>query len=231
MQSKIGLVFESLSGALLMAFHLLAPFMRPWRLHWGATPEEVNRKLPGDERVKEPRWSYTHAITIQAPVSQVWPWIAQLGQEKGALYSYEGLENLTGCKMRNANEIVPEWQNVKVGDKVRLGPEPYPFFNVVEVQPERALVLHNSNDPQSPAYAASSWVFYVEAIDAQSTRLLERGRSAYTMTRVNRLGYGQLLVEPIGFVMERKMLLGIKKRAETRVGVQPLQNIPNVMST
>jgi len=79
--------------------------MRSWR----ATPAETKRALPGDELVPEPRIQITHAVTIAAPVERVWPWLAQIGQDRGGFYSYEWLENLAGCEMRNADRVHPEW--------------------------------------------------------------------------------------------------------------------------
>lgn len=106
---------EGIEGAFLIAFALLTPFLRRWRCRWGATDEEVKRTLPGDELVPAPEWQWTHAITINAPPEQVWPWIVQMGQGRGGFYSYEALEDLVGCKIHNASRIVPEWQDLKVG--------------------------------------------------------------------------------------------------------------------
>ena len=93
-------------------------FVRPWHLKWGATEEELNMSLPGDGLVQNPKLNATHAITINAPVRDVWPWLVQVGQNRGGFYSYTWLENLVGCEMRNADQIVPEWQELKVGDEV-----------------------------------------------------------------------------------------------------------------
>ena len=96
---------------------------RPWHLRWGTTGEESNEPLPGDELVAEADLTATRAITIRAPVEQVWPWIAQLGQGRGGFYSYDFLENLVGCRIHSADRIVSEWQDIRVGDEVRLAPE------------------------------------------------------------------------------------------------------------
>jgi len=91
-------VIEGMGGAILLGVHLvLGPILRPWRIKWGATDDEIRRTLPGDELVPQPQWSYTQAITIRASATEVWPWLVQIGQGRGGFYSYEWLENLVGC--------------------------------------------------------------------------------------------------------------------------------------
>src|ERR1041385_7675279 len=114
--------------------------IRPWHLRWGATDEELLESLPGDELVSRARLKATHAITIKAPAAEIWPWLVQMGQNRGGFYSYTWLENLVGCHMRNADEIVPEWQELKVGDKVWLHPKAAPV-QVAVIEPGRAIVL------------------------------------------------------------------------------------------
>jgi hypothetical protein len=87
----------------------------------------VSESLPGDELVEHPNVEATHAITINAPVEEVWPWLVQLGQDKGGFYSHSRLENLVGCRLRNADRIVPEFQHLSVGDAVRLHPKAPPL--------------------------------------------------------------------------------------------------------
>ena len=84
---------EGIGGALLIVFALLTPCLRGWRCKWGATDAEVKSKLPGDKLLPHPKWGFTHAVTIKAPVAEVWPWIVQIGQGRGGFYSYEFLEN------------------------------------------------------------------------------------------------------------------------------------------
>ena len=93
---------ERLAGAFLIAAALLTPFLRLWRTKWGATDAEVHRSLPGDDLIPHPKWRYTHAITIRASAAEVWPWLVQMGQGRGGMYSYEWLENLVGCDIHNA---------------------------------------------------------------------------------------------------------------------------------
>jgi hypothetical protein len=206
-------MLESIDGAVRIAFALMTPILRRWRVRWGATVEEVNRRLPGDQYVLNPRWTYTHAVTIHAPAAEVWRWLVQMGYGRGGLYSYQGLENLVGSDMRNADAVVPEWQHLTVGDEIHIDAR-VPPLPVALVQPERALVMHGAAD--NTGQLNHSWGFYLFPLDAQTTRLISRARTYYTPTLLNKLAWGPLLMEPIGFVMERRMLLGIKQRAEAQ---------------
>ncbi|MBD3265886.1 hypothetical protein GF373_04390, partial [bacterium] len=115
-------LMENSIGALRIILALATPFCRPWRTRWGTPRTEQTDSFPGDEFNPHPQWCYTHAITIHAAPREVWPWIAQLGQDRGGFYSYEGLENLFKCHIRNADCIVAEYQTRAVGDEVRLHP-------------------------------------------------------------------------------------------------------------
>jgi hypothetical protein len=197
--------------------------VRPWHRRWGATPEEVARTLPGNEVVAEPVTSATHAITIHAPASEVWPWLVQLGQNRGGLYSYQWLENLAGCQMRNTDRIIPELQHLREGDVVRLGPDPYPAYTVWSLQPSRALVLRTA-DPHTgrmvkPADLASgawlgTWAFVLDQRGDQTTWLLVRLRNQWRRPSLGNFLVGLVVTEPTHFVMERKMLKTIKQLVE-----------------
>jgi hypothetical protein len=183
--------------------------LRPWYNRWGATDAELAQALPGDEIVRRLRTQSTRAITIAAPMSAVWPWLVQLGQGRGGLYSYDWAENLVGCDIHSADQIIPELLDLKVGDVIRLGPPGYPSFPVADIIPGRALVLGDVD----PKLGAHSWTFYLQPIDEQTTRLIVRSRGDYPSTLSNFLIW-QIITEPLHFVMERKMLQGIKWRAE-----------------
>lgn len=195
-------------GALMIATCIaLSPLLRPWYSRWGAADAELEKPLPGDDQVPQPNLKTTRAITIQAPIEVVWPWVVQMGQGRGGLYSYERLENLVGCEMVNADRIMPEHQDLKAGDKVRLTPEGRgPAFDVLSVEPGRAVILGGDAPP-------TSWSFILEAIDAQTTRLYARFRQKFEPTFGNVLMW-RGITDPISFVMERKLLQGIKARAE-----------------
>lgn len=202
MKLKRKLIGTTLGSAAALAAY--AFLIRPWHLQWGATDEEVKMALPGDDVVEHPQLNATHAITIHAPVSAVWPWIVQIGQNRGGFYSYAWLENLVGCNMHNADRIVPEWQDLKVGDEVWLHPKAPPL-RVLMIEPERAIVLEKS------------WGFFLRPLDQTTTRLIIRGRGDFNPDLKNAL-FNLILwrgvFEPAHFIMERKMLIGIKQRAE-----------------
>lgn len=197
------------AGAALAAAGALAAYVlgvRPWHIRWGATDEEVSERLPGDALVEHPSVEATHAITINAPVGEVWPWLVQIGQDRGGFYSYAWLENLVGCRLHNADRIVPEFQQLSVGDTVRLHPQAPPL-PVLICEPPRTLVLGNNMD------YPGTWGFYLREVDERTTRLLIRGRGDWKPGLMSWLG-AHVLFEPAHFVMERKMMLGIKRRAE-----------------
>ena len=148
-----------------------------------------------------------------------------MGQGRGGFYSYEWLENLVGCDIHNADSIVAELQDFKVGDGIKLHPQ-MPAIPAAIVEPGRAIVLHGDTRlgsvpvPASSAqgdYFCTTWGFYLIPCDDGTTRLIARFRSDYNAKFANTLMYGPPLVEPISCVMQRKMLLGIKQRLETAV--------------
>ena len=202
-------IYEEGLGALAIAGYVVtSPLTRAWYSRWGATDHEVEMHLPGDDIVLEPELTSTRAITIQAPKAVVWPWLVQMGQGRGGLYSYERLENLVGCEMQNADSIIPEYQHLEVGDKVRLVPEGRDlYFNVAAIEPGTAIILAGDDPP-------TTWAFIIESIEDNSTRLLVRWRQGYEPTLGNIIMW-RFLTDPITFVMERKLLQGIKVRAES----------------
>lgn len=176
---------------------------------WGATDAEVRATYLGDELVPNAKRQRTKAITIHASAEQIFPWLLQLGQGKGGFYSYEFIENqLLGCDITNANRIVPAWQHPQVGDLVRMVP-PHknapPPYSIAQIVPNQVLVMGHRNDMQTAWF--DSWQFVLVPIDAHKTRLIHRVRS---------VGFGNVwdLLEPAYFIMERRMVLGIKERAE-----------------
>ena len=209
-------VLEGLEGAAIITAALLTPFLRTRRERWGVPEADLARRYPGDELVETPRWSWTHAIEIEAPMARVWPWVAQLGADRGGFYSYEWLENLAGCALHNAERVHPEWE-ARVGGMLRLHPK-VPALRVVAVERGRHLVAHAPADERARAegrpWASASWAFVLEPCGSERCRLVSRYRAACSDDLVTRLGYGELLAEPIGFAMDRRMLRGIKERAE-----------------
>lgn len=188
--------------------------IRPWHLRWGATDEELTEHLPGDEVKPDAEIQVTHAITIDAPASIVWNWLVQIGQDRGGFYSYDWIENLFDLEIHNTEEIKPEWQTLKEGDFVRsaharwLGGK---YINktgwfVVRMEKDRALILRDEIEQ-------GSWAFILKPIRDTKTRLIIRARGGKPADLPMKLvHYG--FFEPAHFIMERKMLLTLKKRAE-----------------
>jgi hypothetical protein len=197
--------------------------VRPWHLRWGASDEEVVRALPGDELVPNAKISSTHAITIQAALGKVWPWLVQLGQGRGGFYSYDWIEDAMGLDIHSADRILPEFQELKVGDTIPLAPDAF-GLPVAILETEQAMVLHGDTrlpggdamPPLKPGESlAASWGFYLVRQGDGVTRLVERWRADYAPNVMNAVFYRAFL-EPGAFLMQRKMLLGIKARAKQR---------------
>lgn len=212
-----------LAGASQMLLNLLLPGLRKQRSHWGLTEAEAQRSYPGDERIPQPNWFWTHGIEIAAPPEQIWPWLVQIGQNKAGFYSYQWLENLVGCEIQNADQIHSEWQELTLGDRLYLHPDT-PGLPIVALKTGQYFLAYAAMDLRSgetvaerhEQAAAFSWLFYVEPRPAGS-RLISRFRSAYSQETLTRLAYGPTLIEPIGFVMDRKMLKSLKELVESRV--------------
>ncbi|MBT8197565.1 MAG: hypothetical protein KJO84_03585, partial [Acidimicrobiia bacterium] len=171
-------VLAALEGVALIVWHLLAtPFIGKRRLRWGTVGDEARAQLPGDELVPTPKWSYTLGVDIDAPPEAIWPWIAQIGQGRGGFYTYQTLENMVGCKVRNTTEILTEHQHPTVGDDVYLHPTTPPL-RIEVVDPPRALVLFGSpaDVGTEETWGVSTWVFAVAAGTGGRSRFLTRGR-------------------------------------------------------
>ena len=195
--------------------------VRPWHLRWGASDAEVALVLPGDELVPNAKISATHAITIQASPAEVWPWLVQLGQGRGGFYSYDWIENALGLDIHTADRILPEYQNLKVDDTIPLAPNDF-GLPVIMLDPVQTMVLCGDTrlggskgkpELKPGEYLAASWGFYLFGQANGTTRLVERWRADYTPTTVNAVFY-RVFLESGAFLMQRKMLLGIKARAE-----------------
>jgi hypothetical protein len=195
-------------------------FVRPWFRSWGATRAEVVRPLPGDEIVPDADADTmtTRAITIHAAIASVWPWLAQLGQDRGGFYSFEVLEDLVGCEMANTDRIHPEFQAWKPGDKLWMYPPTklHGMGHAPLVRYEDGRVLAFATwrvGSAPPAPYAGSWAFVLEPINANTTRFLVRGRPAPGRSVPGAL-FDRFVFEPVHFVMERKTMEGIALRAE-----------------
>jgi len=180
-------------------------FFRKRCLNWGARADEVAAKLPGDELLADAGLVTTRAVTVHAPAGAIWPWLAQMGSGRGGAYSYDWIENLLGLNMHSAGEILPEYQDIKAGDELPLG-RADAVMQVEVADPPRALAVRSTDGNWA-------WLFALLP-EGDSTRLISRNRIATTaLSPASRLFY-LLFMEPGSLVMERKMLLGIKRRAE-----------------
>src|ERR687897_2315705 len=178
-------------------------FFRPWHLRWGATDFEVASELPGDEVVADPTFNATRAITVEASPAEVWPWIAQMGFGRAGWYSYDLLDNLG---RRSADRIIPSLQDVRVGDVVPMGPGGG-GLRVKDFAPGEWLLWWDG-------VGYSTWLWSLERIAPEQTRLVTRVRTQYRWTRPTIL-FALLLMEPWDFPMMRKCMLGIKRRVES----------------
>jgi hypothetical protein len=199
---------------------------RPRLMAWGATWDEVVRPLPGDDLVANPLYVTTRAITIDAPAAAVWPWLVQLGQDRGGFYTYDWLENVFRLDIHSAAEIHPEWQHAEQGvDGITLDPDGTMKLTFAVVHPGRAFVLRSGAPGERPQESGDffkgeiemTWAFVLEAAGPGRTRLLTRTRAAWGDNTRARLARG-LLLGPAHLVMERGMLRGIKKRVEAAAG-------------
>jgi hypothetical protein len=192
--------------------------VRPWYLHWGATPVERTKSLPGDEIVAQAGGQGTRAITIGAPIERAWPWLAQIGQDRGGFYSYDLLENLVGCEMPTEDVLRPDMQSWKPGDRLWMYPAHKAgglgFATLRAYVPGRALGFATRmtgtsiDEPEN-----GSWSFILEPIDSTRTRALVRGRGAGGRSMLG-TAFDQSIFEPAHFAMERRMLIGLKQLVE-----------------
>lgn len=213
---------DLLVGGLSLAWYVVAsPLLRRRYNRRGATDAEVLMEMPGDELVPSPMLGSTRAISIPATPEEVWPWLVQIGQGRGGLYSFDTLENLVGCNIHSAETILPEHQNLRIGDVVRSGPDDYPCWVVTHIESLQHLVLIGAGTPAEvkvpdivdkiPArgFAASTWQWMLRP-EAGGTRLVVRQR--LTCSRDQKRIWR--FVEPIHYVMEHEMLRGLALRAE-----------------
>ena len=196
---------------------------------WGATRAEAGAAMPGDDLVGAAKYRTTHAVSIDASAEQVWPWLVQMGQGRGGMYSYDWLENIFGLHMQSAQRIDPALQHLTVGDCVRLvpeGTEPALRFAVARVEPPHVLVL-GPDTSRAVAFAAGLpypvWTFQLVPTSAATSRLLVRFQSDFKSTARGWIAYKYAL-KPVHVLMERKMMLGIKQRAE-RAAPAPLPTL------
>jgi hypothetical protein len=188
--------------ALVAVLGALYPRLRRPILTWGATDEEAAAPLPGDELLENADGVSTRAITIDTPAVSVWPWLAQMGPSpRGGAYTYDWIENLLGLDMHSADHILQEYQHPQVGDTIAFGSN---RMRLERVEPGHVLAWRSEDGNWV-------WTFVLQEHENGSTRLISRNRFRLP-TLAARIG--MLPMEPGSLLMERKMLRGIKERAE-----------------
>jgi hypothetical protein len=199
-------VFQTLLVILTVAVLYWFP-LRRWMGRWGTTSSDLARVMAGDSLIVNPTFTYTMAATVSAQPEHIWPWLVQIGYQRGGLYSYDWLDRLFGFLDRpSATRILPEFQHLAVGDKIPLGRGP--SWPVAAIEPNRALVL----DMRNMSGFDWVWQFGLYTVDENRTQLVSRSR-VRTQTAWARLFTSA--IEPAGFLMTRRMLLGLKQRAES----------------
>jgi hypothetical protein len=172
--------------------------IQPWQHRWGATDDEVARAMPGDEIIPDAA-STTRAITIHARPEQIWPWLVQLGFGRAGWYSYDWIDN---DGHPSADRIQSEHQHLEVGDQILMVPGMGPRVRAIE--PNRSLLCGDQE--------GGTWCLGLYPDGDQQTRLVSRWRVGWTLTPAT--AFWILLSDPGAFIMERRMLMGIRQRAE-----------------
>lgn len=200
------------AGFALLAYVALAAVSHPLHRHWGARPDELAMSLPGDFAGRHPAYEVNHAVTVRAPPEAIWPWLVQMGQDRGGFYSYDGLENAFGLRIHNADRIHPEWQSRQLGDLVRAAPAGY-----LGVQADLGWRVHVLEPNR--AFGMKGWGTFVLLPQPDgTTRLLARTKMGDPKFPAWGAVMSFMMLDFPHFVMERRQLLGIAERAEAHAG-------------
>jgi hypothetical protein len=191
---------------LILGIQVMMRLLHPLYCRWGATAVETRLAIPGLDYLSGVPVTSTHAITIDAPSFEIWPWLVQMGSGRGGCYSYTWLENLVGCRMENADRILPQFQHLKEGDGIMLHPKAPPLV-VTRLDEDRVLALEG-------------WVFYLQPLGRNQTRLLTR---TYAVPPKKEVGVAGRLVDFVTrtvwfdlahYIMGRKQLIELKRLVE-----------------
>lgn len=214
-RSFVRFVLEGVEGLFVTVCVLISwPLSGRWLADWGSSPEERSADRPGDALVDRPHRILTRAITVSAPRERVWPWLVQLGLGRAGFYSYELLERLVGIPVKNVESVVPEFQNLAVGDEILLHPKA-PGIPVALLDPGRALCFAATVDaPVDKPDPARSWSMYIDDAGPSSVRLLVRSCIARPSGASLAKRLGAAIEDAIDFIMEQRMLRTIKRLAE-----------------
>ena len=193
--------------ALVLAFYFV--WLRDFQMNWGATPEEVDQYMVGDELRNNPDFNATRAVEVKATPEQIWPWLVQMGYGRAGFYGFDRLDN---GGMASAERILPEWQGLKVGDSIPCAEyegRPFYFLEIVEMEPNRSMLWVFTATPWKGA--TWSWALYPTV--NHTTRLVSRLRHEYTVRSVHDV-FAIAVIDVSEIMMMRTTLLGIKRRAE-----------------
>ena len=202
--TRAQLVREVRAVAADLPLLLTAPLYRGWHCRWGATPAELASSLPGDDMIPHAQYRCTRSVTVDAPAAAVWPWLVQVGCLRGGFYSNDLLDNLG---RPSARQVIPELQRLEIGQWVPMSPTPSEgsAFKVDGYEANRWLLWRKSD---------STWAWLLTDLGDGKTRLVTRVRALYDWSRPGWVVLGVLLMEFGDFAMMRRMLRGIKERAE-----------------
>ena len=195
-------IFGTIFSIIVLAL-IYVLLYRPWQLRWGATDAEIRRTLPGDETVARPSFNATRAVTIHAPAENIYPWIVQMGVTRAGWYSYDLLDNLA---RKSAETILPEFQNIHIGDVIPMSPDGKQGMGVKDFKKDQWLLWWDRKGD-------TTWVWEIHPDGADHCRLITRVRMKYDWFSLS-LPFS-LLVEFFDLPMMRKCMLGIKRRAES----------------
>lgn len=208
----------------LVCFHILSPWLRPFRIAWGVTRKDTQRAMPGDSLVPKPLWKYTRGIKIKTEPDKVWPWLLMLGWSRGGFYTHARFLNLFGYKYKNRYELIPDFLDVREGDKMWVHHQ-WPPFVIQDIQTHRHLVMHVKVDLNEflprrkkvnmEVTVAISWQLMIEKLPNKCCKLFVRGRFFHwpATHKLAQKMFG-LSLEPKLFVFERAMIKEIKRLAE-----------------
>lgn len=216
------ILLMKVAAPLVFSFLIIyAVILRPWHHRWGATDAEVRAVLPGDNLIAASS-QVTHAITIDTPPQKIWPWLMQIGQDRSGFYSYTPLENLFGCEMPKVERLMSGWNSRTEGETVQFcTPKRFKgqgYMVAAVVDPQKAFVMVSGPDwaalRTGNHAAGGSWGFVLEPVDPNHTRLIARLRGGTPPSFAGRI-IGATFWDPAHFLMERRMLVTIKKLAES----------------
>jgi hypothetical protein len=192
----------TITAIVTTALILYLLFVRPWQLRWGATDNEIIRPMPGDEIVESPSFNATRAVTVKATPESIYPWIVQMGVTRAGWYSYDLLDNLG---RRSAETILPEHQNIQIGDLIPMSPDGKQGMFVRDFKHNEWVLWWDNK-------GKSSWAWGIYPEGDSCTRLVTRVRVKYEW--FSPAIVFNLLIEFFDIVMMRKCMLGIRNRAE-----------------